>query len=140
MPTIGRAAPARLHAQRDPQVLRAHRRLAARQHRRVSLLEHALREDLNATSKRALGVLRPLKVTLTNFHEAETIAELRRPVPTTKDPSSGAQRKLPLSARACYVEREDFMEAAGSRAGFRLSPGAEVRPSATLHHPLATSW
>lgn len=88
----------------------------------ISLLEHALREDLNATSKRVLGVLRPLKITLTNFPEHETI-ELDAPY-NSEDPSWGS-RKLPLS-RELFIERDDFMEQP-IKGWFRLSPGAEVR-------------
>jgi glutaminyl-tRNA synthetase len=88
----------------------------------ISLLEHALREDLNASSKRVLGVIRPLKVTLTNFSEGETI-ELEAPY-NSEDPSWGT-RKLPLT-RELYIEREDFMEQP-VKGWFRLSPGSEVR-------------
>jgi glutaminyl-tRNA synthetase len=88
----------------------------------ISLLEHALREDLNGTSKRVLGVIRPLKVTLTNFDEHETI-ELDAPY-NSEDPSWGT-RRLPLT-RELYIEREDFMEQP-VKGWFRLSPGAEVR-------------
>jgi glutaminyl-tRNA synthetase len=88
----------------------------------VSLLEHAVREDLNATSPRVLAVLRPLKVTLTNFAERETI-ELDAAY-SSEEPSWGS-RKLPLT-RELYIEREDFMEQP-VKGWFRLSPGAEVR-------------
>ena len=88
----------------------------------VSLLEHAIRDDLNATSRRTLAVLRPLKVTLTNFPENETI-EVDAPY-HSEDPSWGS-RKLPLT-RELYVERDDFMETP-VKGWFRLAPGAEVR-------------
>jgi glutaminyl-tRNA synthetase len=88
----------------------------------ISLLEHALREDLNATSKRVLGVIRPLKVTLTNFSEGETV-ELEAPY-NSEEPSWGS-RKLPLT-RELFVERDDFLEQP-VKGWFRLSPGAEVR-------------
>jgi glutaminyl-tRNA synthetase len=88
----------------------------------VSLLEHTLREDLNATSPRVLAVLRPLKVTLENFPENETI-ELDAPY-NSEDPSWGT-RKLPLT-RELYIDRDDFMEQP-VKGWFRLSPGAEVR-------------
>ncbi|HTU57836.1 MAG TPA: glutamine--tRNA ligase, partial [Polyangiales bacterium] len=88
----------------------------------ISLLEHALREDLNASSKRVLGVLRPLKLTLTNFPESETI-ELEAQY-NSEDPSWGT-RTVPLT-RELYIEREDFMEQP-VKGWFRLSPGAEVR-------------
>jgi glutaminyl-tRNA synthetase len=88
----------------------------------ISLLEHALREDLNASSKRVLGVIRPLKITLTNFSESETV-ELEAPY-NSEEPSWGS-RKLPLT-RELYIEREDFLEQP-VKGWFRLSPGAEVR-------------
>jgi len=88
----------------------------------VGLLEHAVREDLNATSPRVLGVLRPLKVTLTNFPEGETI-ELDAAY-NSEDPSWGS-RKVPLT-RELYIDREDFLEQP-VKGWFRLSPGAEVR-------------
>ncbi len=88
----------------------------------VSLLEHAVREDLNATSPRVLGVLRPLKVVIENFPEAETI-ELDAAY-SSEDASWGS-RKLPLT-REVYIDRDDFMEQP-IKGWFRLSPGAEVR-------------
>ncbi len=88
----------------------------------VSLLEHAVREDLNATSKRVLGVLRPLQITLENFPERETI-ELDAPY-NSEEPSWGS-RKVPLT-RELYIERDDFMEQP-VKGWFRLAPGGEVR-------------
>jgi glutaminyl-tRNA synthetase len=88
----------------------------------VGLLEHAVREDLNATSPRVLGVLRPLKVTLSNFAEHDTL-ELDAAY-NSEDPSWGS-RKVPL-ARELYVDRDDFMETP-VKGWFRLSPGSEVR-------------
>jgi glutaminyl-tRNA synthetase len=88
----------------------------------VGLLEHAVREDLNATSPRVLGVLRPLKVTLTNFAERETL-ELDAAY-NSEDPSWGS-RKLPLT-RELYIDRDDFLEQP-VKGWFRLSPGSEVR-------------
>jgi len=88
----------------------------------VSLLEHAVREDLNATSPRILGVLRPLKVVIENFPETETI-EVEAAY-SSEDASWGS-RKLPLT-REVYIDRDDFMEQP-IKGWFRLSPGAEVR-------------
>ncbi|MDB4984884.1 MAG: glutaminyl-tRNA synthetase [Myxococcaceae bacterium] len=88
----------------------------------IQLLEHAVREDLNATSKRVLAVLRPLKITLTNFPERETV-ELDAQY-NSEDPGWG-NRKVPLT-RELYIEREDFMESP-VKGWFRLSPGTEVR-------------
>jgi glutaminyl-tRNA synthetase len=88
----------------------------------INLLEHTIREDLNATSPRVLAVLRPLKITLTNFPDGETI-ELDAAY-NSEDPTWGT-RKLPLS-RTLWIERDDFLEQP-VKGWFRLSPGSEVR-------------
>ena len=88
----------------------------------VSLLEHALREDLNRHSPRVMGVLRPLKVVIENYPEGrvESLEAINNP----EDPSAGT-RRIPFS-RELYIEREDFMEGPPRRF-FRLAPGREVR-------------
>src|SRR6266536_1345672 len=88
----------------------------------VSLLVHALREDLNATSPRVMAVLRPLKVVLENFPEGQT-DELDAPYDPEKP--NGPSRKVPLS-RELYIERDDFAEHPNKK-WFRLAPGQEVR-------------
>jgi glutaminyl-tRNA synthetase len=88
----------------------------------IALLEHALREDLNRRCRRAMGVLRPLRVTLENFPEAgEEVFE----APWHPEDSSHGARKLPFS-RVLYIDREDFAENP-PKGWFRLSPGTEVR-------------
>ena len=88
----------------------------------VGLLEHALREDLNATSPRTMGVLRPLKLVIENFPEEE---ELTLDAPfSPQDPSFGS-RLLHLT-REVFIERDDFMEEPVKK-WFRLAPGREVR-------------
>jgi glutaminyl-tRNA synthetase len=88
----------------------------------VTLLEHALREDLNATSRRVMAVLRPLKVVLENFPEGR-VDELDAPYDPEKP--EGPSRKVPF-ARELYVERDDFAENPPKK-WFRLAPGQEVR-------------
>ena len=88
----------------------------------VTLLEHAVREHLNATSRRVMGVLRPLRVVLTNWPEGQ-VEEIEAPY-FADDPARGT-RKVPLG-RELYIEQEDFKEVA-VKGWFRLSPGAEVR-------------
>ena len=88
----------------------------------VSLLEHALREHLNATSPRVMGVLRPLKLTLTNWPEGE-VQWIDAPY-FADEPQRGT-RPVPLS-RELWIERDDFKEVP-VKGWFRLSPGAEVR-------------
>jgi glutaminyl-tRNA synthetase len=88
----------------------------------IALLEYAVREDLNRRCKRAMGVLRPLRVVLENFPEGSE--ELFEAPWHPEDPSHGA-RKLPLS-RVLYIDRDDFAENP-PKGWFRLSPGTEVR-------------
>jgi glutaminyl-tRNA synthetase len=88
----------------------------------VGLLEHALREDLNATSPRTMAVLRPLKLVIENLDEVEEI-ELEAPF-SPDDPSFGS-RRLHLT-REVFIERDDFMEEP-IKKWFRLAPGKEVR-------------
>jgi glutaminyl-tRNA synthetase len=88
----------------------------------VSLLEHSLREHLNKTARRIMGVLNPLKVVITNYPEdrEEELEAINNP----EDESMGT-RKVPFS-RELYIERDDFMEDP-PRKFFRLAPGREVR-------------
>jgi glutaminyl-tRNA synthetase len=88
----------------------------------VALLEHELREDLNARLPRAMAVLRPLKVVLENFPEGET--EWHE-APNHPESATFGTRKVPLS-RVVYVEEDDFREVP-PKGWFRLAPGAEVR-------------
>jgi glutaminyl-tRNA synthetase len=88
----------------------------------IALFEHTLREDLNARCPRVMGVLDPLKVTLENFPENETI-EFDAPYDPEKP--EGPTRKVPLT-RTLYIEREDFAEVPAKK-WFRLAPGQEVR-------------
>jgi len=88
----------------------------------VAQLEHAIREDLNKRAPRAMAVLRPLKVVITNYPEgqSEDVEVINNP----EDESAG-KRNVPFS-RELYIEREDFMEDPPKKF-FRLSPGKEVR-------------
>jgi glutaminyl-tRNA synthetase len=88
----------------------------------VALLEHAVREDLNLRAQRVMGVLRPLKVVLTNYPEGQ-IEELDV-VNNPEDPAAGT-RKVSF-ARELYIERDDFREDPPKKF-FRLAPGREVR-------------
>lgn len=88
----------------------------------VSLLEYSVREHLNKTAQRVMGVLNPLKVVITNYPEnqEEELEAINNP----EDESMGT-RKVPFS-RELYIERDDFMEDP-PRKFFRLAPGREVR-------------
>jgi glutaminyl-tRNA synthetase len=89
----------------------------------MALLEHSVRDDLNAKAPRVLCVLRPLKVTLTNYPEDRT-EELDAPYWPHDVPRAGS-RKVPFG-RTLLIERDDF--AAEPPPGFRrLAPGREVR-------------
>jgi glutaminyl-tRNA synthetase len=88
----------------------------------VALLEHSVRDDLNRRARRALAVLRPLKVVIDNYPEdrIEQVAAVNNP----EDASAGT-RAIPFS-RVIYIEQDDFMEEPAKKF-FRLSPGSEVR-------------
>jgi glutaminyl-tRNA synthetase len=88
----------------------------------ISLLEFAIRDDLNKHAQRAMAVLRPLKVVLTNYPENQ-IEELDA-INNPEDFSAGT-RKVPF-CREVYIEQTDFME--NPPKGYhRLIPGGEVR-------------
>jgi glutaminyl-tRNA synthetase len=88
----------------------------------IAMLEHSVREELNATAPRVLGVLDPVKVVITNYPE-EQVEEFEMPY-HPEDESMG-KRKVPF-AREIYIERDDFMEEPPKKF-FRLAPGREVR-------------
>jgi glutaminyl-tRNA synthetase len=88
----------------------------------VAVLEHAIRDDLNQHALRRLGVLRPLKVVITNYPENQTEPCVAQN--NSQDPNAGT-REVPFS-REVWIERDDFMEDAPPKF-FRLKPGGEVR-------------
>ena len=88
----------------------------------IALLEHSVREDLNRHARRALAVLRPLKVVIENYAEGRT--EDVEAINNPEDPNAGS-RRIPFS-RVLYIEQDDFMETPPKKF-FRLSPGNEVR-------------
>ncbi len=88
----------------------------------VGLLEFCVREDLNRTAPRVMGVLRPLRVVIENYPEGQT-EEFESPN-NPEDESMGT-RRVPFS-KVVYIEREDFMEDPPKKF-FRLAPGREVR-------------
>lgn len=87
-----------------------------------SLLEHAIREDLNKHTARVSGVIDPIKLVITNYPE-DKVEEMET-INNPEDPSMGS-RKVKFS-RELWIERDDFMEDA-PRKYFRLTPGKEVR-------------
>ena len=91
-----------------------------------SFLEHCLREDLNLTAKRVMGVLNPVKLILTNYPEdrTETFEVENNP----NCPEDGT--RTVTFGRELYIEAEDFMETP-VKGYFRLFPGNEVRLKTT---------
>ena len=88
----------------------------------ISLLEHAVRDDLNKVATRGMAVINPVKVVITNYPEGqEEVLEMEN---NPEDPTSGTHQ-MPFS-REIYIEREDFMENPPKKF-FRLAPGGEVR-------------
>lgn len=87
-----------------------------------SFLEHCLREDLNESAQRVMVVLRPVKLTITNYPEgkSETFEVENNP----NRPEDGT-RTVTFS-RNLWIEQEDFMEEP-VKGYFRLFPGNEVR-------------
>ena len=88
----------------------------------VSLLEYAIREDLNKRAPRVFGVLKPLKVIITNC--PDTLVEQMEIENNPEDETHG-RRLVPFS-REIFIEQDDFMENPPHKF-FRLAPGQEVR-------------
>jgi glutaminyl-tRNA synthetase len=88
----------------------------------VSLLEYAVREDLNKRAMRVMAVLDPLKLVITNYPEDKT--EQLETINNPEDESMGS-RFVPFS-REIFIEKDDFMENPPPKF-FRLAPGNEVR-------------
>ena len=89
----------------------------------MEILEDAIRDDLNARAPRAMAVLRPLKVTLTNY-PAGKVEWLDSPY-WPRDIGKEGSRKLPLT-REIFIERTDFSENPPAD-WLRLKPGGDVR-------------
>ncbi len=88
----------------------------------IELLEHFQRDDLNRRARRAMAVLRPLKLIIDNYPEGQV--EHFEVVNNPEDPAAGT-RQVPFS-REIYIEQDDFREVPPPKY-FRLSPGKEVR-------------
>jgi glutaminyl-tRNA synthetase len=88
----------------------------------VSLLEHAVRDDLNRIATRVMAVMNPVKLVITNYPEGkvEQVSMENNP----EDPNGGTHT-MPFT-REIYIERDDFMENPPKKF-FRLAPGGEVR-------------
>ena len=88
----------------------------------IAMLEHCIREDLNARAARAMVVLRPLKLIIENYPEGQVEQLVAENNP--EDPAMG-NRTIPFG-REIYIEQDDFMEVPVKKF-FRLAPGQEVR-------------
>ncbi|MFY1611922.1 glutamine--tRNA ligase/YqeY domain fusion protein [Macellibacteroides fermentans] len=88
----------------------------------VALLEHAVREELNATAPRVSAVLDPVKLIITNYPEGKV--EMMEAINNPEDLTQGSH-EIAFS-RELFIEREDFMEDAPKKF-FRMTPGQEVR-------------
>tara|TARA_Y100000588_G_C14242434_1_gene919996 strand:- start:1859 stop:2677 length:819 start_codon:yes stop_codon:yes gene_type:complete len=88
----------------------------------IAQLEDSVRQELNQTANRVMGVLRPLRVVIENYPEgkSETLEAINNPQET-----AAGTRDLPFS-RVLYIEQDDFREAPPKKF-FRLGPGREVR-------------
>lgn len=86
----------------------------------AGMLEHAVREDLNAKADRVMAILYPVKVVITNYPEGK-IEYLK----ADNNPNSDTNRFVPFG-RDIFIESEDFMEEPPKKF-FRLKPGGEVR-------------
>ena len=88
----------------------------------INLLDHCIREELNASAPRRMAVLDPLEVEITNFGEDETV--YFDVVNNPEDPSAGT-RKVPFT-KHLYIERADFSDNPPPKFQ-RLKPDCEVR-------------
>ncbi|MGV0036020.1 MAG: glutamine--tRNA ligase/YqeY domain fusion protein [Candidatus Azotimanducaceae bacterium WSBS_2022_MAG_OTU7] len=88
----------------------------------LALLQSCIREELDASAPRVMGVLNPVKVVIENFPEGESV---RLEMPNhPKDETMGTR---PMNfTRVLYIDREDFREEA-NRKYKRLVLGDEVR-------------
>jgi glutaminyl-tRNA synthetase len=88
----------------------------------MSVLENAVRDDLNKRAPRVLAVLRPLRVVIDNYPEGQS--EELEAINNPEDSAMGT-RRVPF-ARSLYIEQDDFREDP-PKGYFRLAPGKEVR-------------
>ena len=88
----------------------------------VSLLEHAVREDLNKKATRVMAVINPVRLVITNYPEGQTeMVEMDN----NPEQEGAGTHEMPFS-REIFIERDDFMENPPKKF-FRLAPGGEVR-------------
>ena len=86
------------------------------------LLEHCIREELNATAERKIAILHPIKVVVTNYPEDKV--EYFEVSNNPSDPEAGT-RKVAFT-RELYIDSDDFAEVPPPKF-FRMKPDGEVR-------------
>lgn len=87
----------------------------------IALLEHCIREDLNAKAPRLMGVLRPLRVVIENYPDDKTEMMIAEDFPGGEN-----THEVPFS-KEIYIEQDDFMEVKPNKKYFRMFVGGEVR-------------
>lgn len=89
----------------------------------LSILEANVREELNRTTKRCMGVLEPIKVTITNWDRDDHVID----APFHPQDESFGSRKINFG-KELYIEASDFLEDPPSpKKWFRLGPGRSAR-------------
>ena len=86
----------------------------------VGLLEFCIREHLNKTARRAMAVLEPLRLVITNYTATDEL------LPAENMPDDPSDSRLIPFSKELWIEREDFMEVPAKK-WFRLAPGQMVR-------------
>jgi glutaminyl-tRNA synthetase len=92
----------------------------------IEMLEHYQRDDLNRRARRAMAVLRPLKLVIDNYPEGPNQDQVEFfEVANNPEDASAGTRQVPFS-RELFIEQDDFRETPPPKY-HRLSPGKEVR-------------
>ncbi len=92
-----------------------------------AMLEHCVREDLNANSDRVMAIIDPIKVVIDNLPENEYFDVKIENLPTAAEGDEKFQKTHTLRfTRELYIERDDFMIDPPKKF-FRLKPDGEVR-------------
>lgn len=90
----------------------------------IALLEHAIREELNHTANRVMGILDPVKLIITNWPAGKV--EMMTAINNPEDEAAGT-REIPFAGEV-FIDRADFMEEPPSpKKWYRLGPDREVR-------------
>ena len=88
----------------------------------MGVLENTIREELNLTARRIMGVLDPLKITITNYPENDS-----EKIFASNNPNKDNEGKRGITiSKHIFIDKNDFMEIPEKKY-FRLAPGKEVR-------------